>query len=98
MSTLHQLMSDDHRAMKDCLAMVRPGDEILFLDSGVNLLSGHFGTLMGNSDDAIRLFASASDVRKLDLESRVNEMGVSQLDDDAWVEKVCHHDQVLSWI
>ena len=91
-------MSNDHRAMKDCLAMARPGDEILFLDSGVRLLSGNHGTLLDNCDDAIRLFASAGDVRKLNLESRVNKVGVSQLDDDAWVVKVCDHDQVLSWI
>lgn len=98
MSALHQIMSEDQQAMEDCLSIARPGDEILLLDGGVHLLMECDEIMLGRHSNSIPISIAGSDVQGPELESVVMKFGIDKIDDEAWVRKVCHHDQVLSWI
>ena len=95
MSNLHQLMSDREPAIGECLAIVRPGDEILLVGDGVRALVDDIGKLAGVTG---QLTALAADARDHGVELRASELEIRLVEDDVWVEKVTLHEQVLSWL
>jgi sulfur transfer complex TusBCD TusB component (DsrH family) len=97
-ATLHQLMSADPRTVAECLAFARPGDTILLVDRGVDLLS-HWerpdtAPLRSPGLEILALEADASAAGLLTLAGR---LGMSLLPDAQWVDQVCRSARVLSW-
>lgn len=97
--SLHQVLSDDPRALADCLHAVQPGDELLLADQGVQWLvrgdelSGSLGTL----GFPVALNALAIDVALRGLGHKTGLHSLNLLEDTQWVKKACQFDQVLSW-
>ena len=88
-------MSPDSDTLHDCLSLFRPGDYLLLLDSGVNLLA-HAGKLQAVMDQAGgSLGASAPDLAARGLGDLTG--GVAVIDDAQWLELLADHAQVLSW-
>jgi sulfur relay protein TusB/DsrH len=96
--TLQQLMSADPRTVAECLAFARPGDTILLVDRGVDLLSRweHASTATLRSA-GLEILALEADVAAAGLLSLAGRLGMSILPDAQWVEQVCRSARVLSW-
>ncbi len=96
---LHQLLSADPRAVKDCLSFVKPGDELLLINAGVHLLNGPNSILAAHEQPGceFRVFALETDVKARGLQSRAEQRALRLLDDQQWLEHVCGCQQVLSW-
>lgn len=97
MPRLHLLMSANDAAIRDCLALFRPGDYLLLVDQGVAVLAHQQRTesllaVVGECIGALRADVLA---RGLDVEPGRAE--IQLLSDLEWAEKVAMHTQVLSW-
>lgn len=96
-STLHQLMSGEPRVALACAAFVLPGDSVLLVDSGVNLLGEQLVQWRRKLPPDCPVFALKTDALSRGLESRATQSEVSLIDDSDWVERVRASDRVLSW-
>lgn len=96
--TLHQLMSTDPRAVAECLALAQPGDTILLVDRGVDLLTSweHASTEPLRSA-GLEILALEADLAAAGLLTLAGGLGMSLLPDSQWVEQVCRSTRVLSW-
>lgn len=94
---LHLLMSADPRALKDCRAFARPGDAVLLVDRGVDLLGSPDTATLRSQFEGVALAALEADVVAAGLLAQAGHCGVPLQSDAAWVEQVCRATQVLSW-
>lgn len=96
--TLHQLMSADPRTVAECLALARPGDAILLVDRGVDLLTSweHASTEPLRSA-GLEILALEADAAAAGLSTLAGRLEMSLLTDSQWVEQVCRSARVLSW-
>lgn len=95
---LHQLMSADPRTVAECLALARPGDAILLVDRGVDLLTHweHPDTAPLRSA-GLEILVLEADVAAAGLLTLTGRLGMSLLPDSQWVDQVCRSARVLSW-
>lgn len=99
MTTLHQVLSADAGAWRDCAEVCRRDDEVLLVDAGVGLLAqprAMARLLEGLGPD--KLSALQADVSARGLEASAMALGVALLADSDWVVKVCSRARVMSWI
>lgn len=90
-------MSADPRALADCRAFVRPGDRVLLVDRGVDLLGVSDAAMLRTWFEGAALAALEADVAATGLNAQADRSGVPLRSDAEWVEQVCQAVQVLSW-
>ncbi|NND45599.1 MAG: hypothetical protein HKN58_09765 [Xanthomonadales bacterium] len=95
--TLHLLMSSDPRALADCLALARAGDQLLLVDRGVDLLlDTSAGALEGRVGER-GLAALEADVASIGLLEHARGRGLALWSDRQWVDRVLAARHVMSW-
>jgi sulfur relay protein TusB/DsrH len=96
---LQQILSDDPRALADCLNAVRQGDELMLADQGVQWLAraDDLSARLTGLGFPVVLNALETDVALRGIQTSTPVKNVKLLNDGQWVEKVCQFDQVLSW-
>ena len=98
MASLHQVLSADARAWRDCAAFFLPGDTVILADAGVGLLAGEgfverFRSMAQDTD----IYVLRADAGARGLLVTLQGPGVHSLGDQEWVRMACSHDRVLSW-
>lgn len=92
---LHCLLTERSRAVSDCRAMLKPGDSVLLVDSGVALLAEP--RWLDELAAIVPVQVLAGDAAARGLQAVAKAQGFALLSDSEWVDAVVHHEQILSW-
>ena len=90
-------MSGQPQVALACAEFVLPGDAVLLVDSGVNMLGEQLVQWLNQLPPDCKVSALETDAISRGLESRAVQSEVPLIDDLDWVEKVRACDRVLSW-
>ena len=94
---LHLLMTPALAARRDCMAQFAPGDCLLLLDRGVELLADPQALAELLEHSARRLHVLADDLAARGLSSLTRDRPDLLVDAPGWVRLIVAHRQVLSW-
>tara|TARA_R110002073_G_scaffold197776_1_gene356875 strand:- start:97 stop:387 length:291 start_codon:yes stop_codon:yes gene_type:complete len=95
MSTLHTLnKSPDSNLLKSCLAVMREGDAILFIEDGIY----HCGSAehIRWVHESNKVYGLREDIVARATLSKMHDK-VEAIDTARFVELCCEHDKVVSW-
>ena len=94
-SCLHLVLKSNRSALEACLLATRPGDSLLFVDTGVCLLMQL--ELNFSSQTEAKIFCLAADVNAHGIGSYVEKLGIAVVDDQQWAHLAVRHPHCLSW-
>lgn len=98
MAILHQILSDDPRAWRDCGEFCRPGDTVVLVDAGAGLLADDdFMSGFPPVSGIVGTVALEADVVARGLHGVADKAGIELLGDVAWVRLACSREMVWSW-